>query len=145
MIWRVFSNMNYVVTHQPFSKTIFCLETHKSQCYLMQYGPLWTRHPFLNGYEGLSTKDMTIKGEPKDKHLSKTWYNQIWKDQFLANRSNKQSFINMLSAYLVNNNWSCLWRCRPSRCAKGSGLSYYSAGWRGHRFATSYVSTKSHL
>ena len=40
MIWRVFSNMNYVVTHQPFSKTIFCLETHKSQCYLMQYGPL---------------------------------------------------------------------------------------------------------
>ena len=67
----------------------------------------------FDGYEGLSTKDMTHQRRTKGRTGPNVTFTEdmtvsIRKDQFLANRSNKQRFINMLSAYLsayqVNNN-----------------------------------------
>ena len=63
----------------------------------------------FDGYEGLSTKDMTHQRRSKGWTGPNVTFTEdmavsIRKDQFLANRSNKRSFINMLSAYLVNNN-----------------------------------------
>ena len=59
----------------------------------------------FDGYEGLSTKNITHQRRTKGQTGPKVTFTEdtavsIWKDQFLANRSNMQSFINMLSAYL---------------------------------------------
>ena len=62
----------------------------------------------FDGYEGTSTKDMTHQRRAKGQAgvavtFTKDMQFTMKKDKFLANKSNKQQFINLLSAQLEKN------------------------------------------
>ena len=64
---------------------------------------------YLIGYEGISTKDMTHQRRAKGRigptvTFTKDMAVTVQKEQFLANSSNKQSCVNMLSSNLVKYN-----------------------------------------
>ena len=68
-------------------------------------------HPIVifDGYDSISTKDMTHQRRAKGRIGPTVTFTEdmaitLQKEQFLANSSNRQNFVNMLSSNLVKNN-----------------------------------------